>query len=473
MPRASSRVWLTIAVLATGGLLATWFVVVREPALSVPTANQGETDIPTTERVPEAESLEVQTAAPLTGDTPTAEAVIADPQCRMVVGQRTASDTALVYLPLGDGAWFAVVNTFGVVFDGTLPFVPKRPQVGKRPDGTILVGFSLEDEVQIVHDGSVIYEFDDVWSFDIADDGSSFFVVEPLAGDASRLVIRNLELREEHHFDLGTAITRTNGSLYFGLAYSLDLAEVIIQPSRGRDGASRFYPVVGGDPREVVVEQRPGMPTKDLSIFATSELSYHAHNVGGEARNLYGLLWRIVEVEREYSNGVERGREAWTRDLQFLPYLSMQLSLDGAWLLLADPVGGIEVLDTADGETVLSYPERREHRLQWLRYGDRFGSPAQRFRARFVGDQLLVTRSLADKPDEGWDVEVYELNPFSKRARKVHEFSVAPGVDETEQTFAIRTSLDPDAPTSCTNHALLDRRLEIRDGRLTYRVSSY
>ena len=473
MPRTSGRVWMTIAVLAVGGLLATRFVVDREPAPNVPTAKQGATDIPASESIPEAESSETQTAAPsLALDAPTAEAVIASPQCRMVVGQRTASDTALVYLPLGGGAWFAVVNSFGVVFDGTLPFVPERPEVGKRPDGTILVGFTLGDEVQIVHDGSVIYEFDDVWSFDIADDGSSFFVVEPLAGNASRLVVRNLELREEHHFDLGTTITHTNRSLDYGLAYSVDLAEVIVQPSRGIGGPSRFFPVVGGSPREVVVEHTRGLPSKDLSIFATSELSYRAHNVDDEAPNRFSLLWRIVRVEREFGDGDERGREVWTRELRFLPGLSMQLSLDGAWLVLADPFAGIEVLHTADGETVLSYPERRIQRMQWMRFGG-FVNRVERFRARLVGNQLLVTRSVAGKADEAWDVVAYELDPLAKRARKVREYKVEPGADETEQTFAIRTSLDPDAPTSCTNHALLDRSLEIRDGRLTYRAPGY
>ncbi len=484
MPWVSSRRWLTLATLAVVGVLGAWWLADVAPDATVSTPDPDSNEFEATVPASDAERPESQALAqPHVLERPTAAAVIADPQCRMVVGQRTASDTALVYLPLGDGAWFAVVNTFGIVFDATLPFVPERPEVGKRPDGTILVGFGLADKVQVVHDGSVIYEFDEVWSFGIADDGSSFFVVEPLAGNASRLVVRNLELREEHHFDLGTSITPTNHSLDFGLDYSVDLAEVIVRPSRSRGGASRFFPVVGGVPREVVVEPTQGMPTRDLSVFATSELSYHARNVGDKDRNRYSLLWRIVKVEREFGNGGERGREVWTRDLQFLRNLSMQVSLDGAWLVLTDPVAGVEVLHTEDGETVLSYPEGRENRMQWLRFVDtqfghlafasRFANPAHRFRARFVGDQLLVTRSEAGKADEGWDVVAYELDPVSKRAYQVRWFKVEPGVDETEQTFAIRTSLDPAAPTACTNHALLDRRLEIRDGRLTYRASTY
>lgn len=470
--RVPGSVWLVMAILTASGLLAIWWLVDGDTALTVATGSQGASDTSTPDTVSNA-TPEIQLTGPSRAvRAPTAEAVIADPQCRMMVGQRTAADTALVYLPLGDGAWFAVVNTFGVVFDGKLPFIPERPRVGKRRDGTILVGFNLGDEVQVIHDGSVIYEFDDVWSFDIADDGSSLFVVEPLAGSASRLVIRNLELREEHHFDLGTTIAQTGRGLDVALAYSLDLAEVIVRPSGGRGGTSLFYPVVGGDPREVVVEHRPAMPSKDLSLFATSELSYHARNLNDEPQDRYGLLWQIVKVEREFGNG-EDSREVWARDLQFLPTLAMQLSLDGFWLVLADPVAGIEVLHTADGEPVLSYPVRRDDRMQMMRYGSRFVNLAQRFRARFVGGELLVAQSVAGKPDEGWEVVAFELDPVAKRARIVRVFEVEPGIDETEQAFAIRTSLDPNAPASCKDHALLDRRLAVRDGRLVYWAPNY
>ena len=472
--RVPGNAWLTIAILAVIGLVVTWRLVNGEPVSTVTTGGQGASDASPIEAKP----ADVSPAIQLNGqsraaDAPSPEAVIADPQCRVVVGQRTASDTALVYLPLGGGAWFAVVNTFGVVFDGTLPFMPERPRVGKRSDGTVLAGFSLGDEVQIIHDGSVIYQFDDVWSFGIADDGSSFFVVEPLAGNASRLVVHNLELREEHHFDLGTTITYTGRSMDFGMAYSVDLAEVIVQPSTGRGGASVFFPVVGGNPREVPVEHRPGTPFKDLSLFATSELSYHARNVTDEPRDRYSLLWQIVKVEREFADGGEGSREVWQRDLQFLPTLTMQLSLDGAWLVLADPVAGIEVLHTADGERVLSYPERRDDRMRLMRYGSRFVNPALRFRARFVGDELLVTQSVVGKPDEGWEVVAYKLDPVAKRARIVRVSTVEPDVDATQETFAIRTSLDPNAPASCTDHVLLDRRLAVSDGRLVYLASNY
>ena len=473
MRRVRRSAWLTIAIMAATGLLVTWWLVDGEGVSTVATGSQGASDVSSTDAVTDDASSEIQLAGQSQAmGAPTPEAVIADPQCRMVVGQRTALDTALVYLPLGDGAWFAVVNTFGVVFDGTLSFVPERPAVGKRPDGTILAGFGLEGAVQVVHDGSVIYEFDDVWSFDIADDGSSFFVVEPLAGDASRLVVYNLELRQEHHFDLGTTIARTNRSPDFAVAYSMDRAEVIVQPSRGAGGTIRFFPAAGGDPREVGVEHRRSTLPKDLWVFATSELSYHAHNVGNAAADRHDLLWTIVKVEHDFGTGAERGRRVWTRDLRFLPFLSMHLSPGGDWLLLSDVSTGIEVLDTADGANVFSYPPYRDMRLTMPRLFR--PEPNWLFAGRFVGEELFVMRGLEDeKGREEWNVEVYELDRYARTARKVREFKVEPGAEETEETFAIRTSLDPRAPLACTDHALLDRRLVVRDGRLTYRATDY
>lgn len=470
--RVSGSAWLTIAILAASGLLVAWWLVDLEPVGTVPAAHQGVDDVSTTDGAPGPSSEPRTDSHPPVADVPTPEAVLADPRCRMVVGQRTASDTALVYLPLGEGAWFAVVNSFGVVFDGTLPFVPERPVVGKRPDGTILAGFGLEGEVQVVHDGSVIYEFDDVWSFDIADDGSSFFVVEPLAGDASRLVIHNLELREEHHLDLGTT-ARPDHGLEFDLSYSIDFAEVIVQPSHG-GSTSRFYPAVGGDPREVSIERRDAVPTtpgirpSDISIFASSVTSYHAHLMGPTLRGEFAYRWRVFKIEREFLAGAERPGESWTRDVRFM-FLRIHLSPDGAWLVLSDVFTGVVVLDATDGETVFSYPRERDQRLELWRFGLRFVNPEERFWGRFVGDRLFVSRWLDDKPDEGRHVEVYELDRFAKDARRIRDFRVEQGADESEQIFAIRTTLDPDAASPCADHAFLDRRLEIRDRRLTYR----
>ena len=82
-------------------------------------------------------------------------------------------------------AWLAIAILAPIVLHAIWWFVD-----GERTPTVPSGGFGMEGEVQVVHDGSVIYEFDDVWRFDIADDGSSFFVVEPLAPAARRVASR-------------------------------------------------------------------------------------------------------------------------------------------------------------------------------------------------------------------------------------------------------------------------------------------
>ena len=474
VPRVPGRTLLTLAVVAVAVTLATlWFHGV-EWIGSSPITGRDARDTSTTgsASADEAATADSESAANTpVRVAPTADEVVADPNCRMVVGQRSVSDIALVILPLGDGAWFAVVDGDGVEFDGTLPFVPDRHALGKRGDGSILAGLGFEDELRIVRDGLVIYEFDAVWDFDIANNGSSFFVVEPLAGGASRLIVRNLDLREEHHFDLDTQLTRgQDGRLNAVLSYSTYFSEVAMAPALNEGGTNRFYGVAGGYEREVVVGHRQSMLPKDLSIFASSGQSYHAHNVGDAPRHRLNLRWRIVKVEREFGAGEQRPSEVWARDLEFLGFLQMHLSENGDWLLLSDLLSGVEVLDTTTGETVFTQPRRRDIRLTMLRYGG-LVDRTERFGGRMVGDRLFVVRYLEDEPDE-FDVRVLELDRNNKGVRDVGEFKLTQGVDESEQSFAIRTELDPEAPTSCTDHVLLDRRLEVRDGRLTYRTGT-
>lgn len=470
--RIPGSAWLTIAVLAASGLLVTWWLVDPEPVATVPAAHQGVGDNPTTDAA-SGPSPEPRTDPhSLAADVPTPAAVLADPQCRMVVGQRTASDTAVVYLPLGEGAWFAVVNTFGVVFDGTLPFVPERPAIGKRPDGTILAGFSLEGELTIVHGGSVIYELDDAWSFDIANDGSSFFAVEPMAGDAARLVVRNLDLREEHHFDLGTALTWTNKRLDHHLSYSPDLAEVKVVVVGGTGGTNRFYAVAGGRHREVLVDPEDGTVPTGIAIFESSEVSYHARTEGDVERNPLDQTWTIAKVRHEYDRRVATSTEIWASELLFLNPPSIQRSDDGAWLALSDGVSGIVVLDTTQGNTVFTYPRRRmiarmEIEGRWRSVLFRSRTTAERYSARFVDSRLLVYRWTDNEPDAAL-VETYVLSRIKENVRLIERQEVRKVPEESESSFAIRTELDPRYPISCTDHAVLDRRLVIRDGRLTY-----
>ncbi|MCE2424961.1 MAG: hypothetical protein J4F45_07640, partial [Pseudomonadales bacterium] len=129
MPQVPGRTLLTLAVVAVAVTLATlWFHGV-EWIGSSPITGRDARDTSTTgsASADEAATADSESAANTpVRVAPTADEVVADPNCRMVVGQRSVSGIALVILPLVDGAWFAVVDGDGVEFDGTLPFVPDR-----------------------------------------------------------------------------------------------------------------------------------------------------------------------------------------------------------------------------------------------------------------------------------------------------------------------------------------------------------
>ncbi|MYD99602.1 MAG: hypothetical protein F4X98_19735 [Gammaproteobacteria bacterium] len=462
-----------MAVIVSLGTL--WFL--GDPS-SGPAPKNGRDTSDDTTPVPAGEppTADAQPAAkPQVRVSPTADEVVSDPDCRMVVGQRAVADTALVVLPLGDGAWFALVDGDGIEFEGTLPFVPERPVLGRRPDGTILAGFSFDGSLRIVHDGHVIYEFDNVWDFDIANNGSSFYVVEPLAGGASRLIVRNLDLRQEHHFDLGTTIARTDRGLSSSVSYSVEFAEVGVKPSLLRAGTNRFYPVTGGEPREVVVEHPDGMAPRVVSLFESSEVAYHAYirfDAERTERGLPGQEWMVVKVQQSFDRGSQSRTVVWAHDLLAIGPLTLQQSEDGNLLLLAGPVSAF-VLGAADGQQVFSYPSYRPIASM---DGKRFVYPPrdrdnrlQLMTSRFVGNRLFFYKWTEGKPGEVV-VEGVDIRLNGSRLDGLHMVhrDVEKMPDESDLDFAMRTLLDPRNPIPCTDHAILDRRLEVRDGRLTY-----
>ena len=190
--------------------------------------------------------------------------VLGNPECTMKPG--TGGDLALVLVP-GDGRLrFAVIDGSGVVFEDTLPDQSTRfSSLVRHPDGSVLVGFrswagppTAFGSAILYRDGQVIYENRAVSQFALAGDGTSFFVIERMAGDVSRLVIRNLELGSETHHDLGVLNTTSVDVNRSMGRYSIDDSEVVIQSfslflggAPRSDGGAVFFPTNGGEPREL------------------------------------------------------------------------------------------------------------------------------------------------------------------------------------------------------------------------------
>ena len=363
--------------------------------------------------------------------TPSPADVVGHPDCRMALGDGFASDAAVVVVPASDGAWYAVVDDDGVVFDGTLSFLPDRLVFGERPGGSMLAGFGRDGKVRILQDGGLIYAFDDAWDFDIAGDGSSFYAVEPLAG-AARLVVHNLDLGEEHHYELDDSLAPTGSGRNFGTSYSADFGEVIVSSLQGGAwspgtraaehlaaggiefsiapmssvGVQRFFDAAGGPPRTVVVEGAArGLFVPSVSaVFASSETAY-------DVRFEDGAGWRVTKVHREYGpdGRVSRTRKSWSRDVSLTdssPLLPPILSANGGWLgVWGDE---LEILETTSGEPVVLPEEYKD--------GDEDGLGFE-----FRGDRLLHYAR------DGESVVVHAVDLGSERGNGPDRATVAVG----------------------------------------------
>lgn len=176
----------------------------------------------------------------------TPEETILNVNCRMLWGEGLAEDVAVVTLLDDESARFAVLGANGTLFTDSLPFRPHHFRIGCRTDGSVLVGFrnlrlnsrefrppDTDEPVRIYHDGHVIYETNKATDFDIAHDGSSFFVWEPSPGKATRLIVRKLEDGSQKEIELGTGFSSFNayspGSHM--PVYSNDSLEIMLTPA--------------------------------------------------------------------------------------------------------------------------------------------------------------------------------------------------------------------------------------------------
>lgn len=386
------RAWLygVFVALAIVGVIAS--TVSRQEA-SRPPNNEPDTARPIPgpfksvedHRKPEAESVVV--AAPATAKVTPGD-VIGNPDCVMKPGAKHGRGLAMVVVPGDDGSRFAVVDDSGVVFADTLPFPAVRDSShARREDGSVLAGFAGGDVpprrgspfrrsaapfsasakgVVVYQDGQVIYEHREASRFGLADDGSSFYSMEPMAGGVSRLVIRNLDLGVETHHDLGNLPTADEGNAYV-LGYSIDQSEVIIQPfpffARNDSRQIGFYPNDGSEPRRLTMDVR-GLPR-----FVSSNEGYFAlPRPDGST---------TVKREYTYDDDGPTAVERWSRDLGM-----GLISDDGAWLVGRSGTEA-HVLDASTGETVFLHA---------------FSNPVD-YSARIHDGRLVLGHGVGDSED--------------------------------------------------------------------------
>ena len=359
----SSKCFVAVAVVLVGLLLFFWLG-----------GDLGERDsvAPSSPRLAQSERQPAVSStrgtirvAPLRRTRPVVEGafkpqeVIGNHDCRFRAGWGNAAGRGLVLLPEEGGTRFEVLDGEGRIFGDTLPFVPNHYQLTRHTDGSVLTGFGdlrlnslvsrpeeTPEPVRIYRDGSMIYETEKAWNFGLAPDGSAFFVVEPTAGMASRLVIHNLNQDTEYHQDLGYAYTPSFDELPYGIRFTANSAEVMMFPSFVTGGKSHiFFPANGEDRRQITLEGR------GAAVFESMHRGYYAFPQGKNEP------WLIQKKEFRWADesGSPGTMDVWSQEINLERFSeTMRLSNDGAWLILKAWV--IQVLDTQTGETVFTWP---------------------------------------------------------------------------------------------------------------------
>ena len=297
--------------------------------------------------------------------------VIDNPDCVIREGFGAAESIATVAIPTPAGSRFSVLDGNGAIFGDELPFNPNHHRVGQRADGTVVAAFAdlrlnqkgdrgpeTPEPMRVYLDGVLIYEHEKVWNFGVADDGSSFYAIEPLAGNASRLVIHNLDLRLESHFDLGQLYTpwnRYEGP--YGSWFAGDRASVMFLPAFADAFGLEthwFFPVDGGerwsiDPR--ISEDEPPERASE-AMFASSTEVFVTYN--DEDPNGGPAFKRIVK--RSYGPAPRQGKftTLWSRTLYLDGMGRLKLSDNGRWLAVGR--SHLHVLNAETGETVFAFP---------------------------------------------------------------------------------------------------------------------
>ena len=415
--------------------------------------------------------------------------VLGNLECGMVPGWGAAAGTALVVVPHGPGAKFSAVDRDGAVFGDTVPFRPNHYSLGRREDGTPLVGlgalrlnsnqFRSPDSPEPVHiyfGGQLIYESNKAWDFLIARDASSFVVHEPSGGGASRLVVRDLARGEERHIDLGTRLMSVHAyeSGLF-IDYALGDQEIIVKQLEHSDsrgiGTYWFYPVGEGRSQRITIKGGSS------ALVVSSREAYFMEQPDEAAR--WGV-WRITK--RRLDIGAGTTEDLWSNVLDLRGGGDLRIiSDDGRWL----GVHGwdFHVLNAENGESVFEYPhavgteDRQLAMLSSVLGPD--ASPADigpLVNITFRGNGMWFLRhfgSLKCKELLG-EWEPYDTVRFRQCVRDHRERGLYKAVYDVydldtlaaDSQPAYRTEIFPE--TSCMEGNMPLRGLQNVDGKLTY-----
>ena len=353
--------------------------------------------------------------------------VIGNIHCQLTSGYGAASQLGVVRLPRGDATDFAVLDQSGTRFSGSLPFHPNHAHIGKAPDGSVTVGFGAlrlnsgvfrprdsPEPIRIHRNNDTIFESAKAWDFDVAADGSSFVVHEPVPRGTSQLIIRHLESGNETRYVLGTRFTPVSAySMDYAFKYSIDFSEVGFEPAYadawGR-GNHWVFPVNDGVPRHISTK------TAHSAILSSSSNRYFIDPPNATGARDPRRSWTVSRKELR-ADGSDK-RVIWQRSIELEHFSrNMHLSRNGRWLALN--AWEIVVLSAETGETRFHYRTVNNVKREFARLRpvlpdgatvSDLGSVGSSF---FIEDYLIFSRRIGtssgcdNKPGQTFDAARY------------------------------------------------------------------
>ena len=288
--------------------------------------------------------------------------------CRLFKGTSNAVKLGIVTVPTLDGTSYAVISDSGTITEGSIEFSPNHVRIGSMPDGQVLFGLanlrlnsgvfrppSSDEPVIIYQNDHIIYESNKVLDFDIATDGTSFIVHEPISSNNSRLVARDMSLGTETHFDLGSSASPyTAYAPGPALRYSMDLSEAMFVPAEPLStglGKYQFYGIGNGQTTQIVIDG--GFS----ATLTSSKDGYFVDYVDGEDYVADENSWEISRKKLDLKT--KSTDIVWSQMVEMKDFSgTMRVSNNGKWLglwgdefLLLDTYTGKELfrfIDEAD-----------------------------------------------------------------------------------------------------------------------------
>lgn len=135
-------------------------------------------------------------------------------------------------------------------------------------------------QLHIHEDGRIIYRNGEVYDYGLAMDASSYFVVEPMVGETSRLVTRDFLEGSQRTYDISHIQNHLSPRRPLPVRrgrYTRDGSEVMFTTARSRIGEWLDFHFFAVGKRQEVLRQVRVEDPRDGALFESSWVGYFSH----------------------------------------------------------------------------------------------------------------------------------------------------------------------------------------------------